>query len=319
MEEFESRRNSSCPLCGAYGSTIWRFELLRCDACNLVFSPSIWRQGFNEEVNDQWFGEEYERRGASIWVGCFEAISNRRTLSRLLRLPTRGKRLLEIGVGSGSFLAAARGAGFEVMGCDLSAAVCRRVSQSQGVLMHCGPLDTMPKGAHFDVIVMNHVLEHVQNPVAFLRDVDHLLAANGVVHIAVPNVACWEACLSGWINYEPYHLTYFDEMTLRRAIGDAGLEATYIANHESFSGWFLAALRTAVGVNRAGGATTRYARVASGVTEARGRPAVIEHAYRVAMSLVGFGLWPLRRLQVLLRRGDELICVACSSRSVVDR
>jgi 2-polyprenyl-3-methyl-5-hydroxy-6-metoxy-1,4-benzoquinol methylase len=299
-----------CPLCGKDHFPPWRFGLLRCESCRLVLSPAIWQTEVNERMEDEWFGEGYEQRKSSIWVEWFEARNNRRTLSRLANLALPGKRLLEIGVGSGSFLRAARDAGFDVMGCDLSAPICRQAEQTHGVAMHCGPLDSLPGQARFDVVVMNHVLEHVQNPVMFLQEVRRLLAPQGIVHVAVPNIACWEAKLSGWTSYEPYHLTYFDRATLQRAIGAAELQAISVATHESFSGWFLALLRTAIGANRVEGAVVRQRTPVYGSDKRRPRPATVEHVYRAAMTIFGGALWPLRRLQGYWGWGDELVCIA---------
>ena len=304
-----TREARCCPLCGEAHFTLGRLDLLRCEVCGLVVSPAIWKQDVIEQVNDQWFGEGYEQRKSSVWVKWFEAHNNRRTLSRLTRLTLAGKRLLEIGVGSGSFLGVARAAGFEAMGCDLSRAICRRVESTLHVPMHCGSLDTLPGDMRFDVVVMNHVLEHVQEPVPFLREVCRLLAPGGYVHVAVPNIVCWEAKLSGWTSYEPYHVTYFDRETLQRAITAAELRPISVVTHESFSGWFLAVLRTVLGVNRPQGAVVQQrAAVSSNAT--KGRPAVIQHAYRAAMVLAGGGLWPIRSLQAALGRGDELLCIA---------
>lgn len=109
------------------------------------------------------------------------------------------------------------------MGCDLSAPICQRVSQTYGIAMHDGSLTSLVGENRFDVIVMNHVLEHVNQPIEFLREVHRLLAPGGVAHIAVPNVACWEAGLAGWTSYEPYHLVYFDPRTLERTVSAGGL------------------------------------------------------------------------------------------------
>ncbi|MDD5034079.1 MAG: class I SAM-dependent methyltransferase [Methylococcaceae bacterium] len=279
----------------------------------MALSPSIWQPLANEILEDEWFGESY-RPETSFWVRWFEAWNNRRTLGRLSRLVFPGRRLLEIGVGSGSFLQAAQNDGFEVMGCDLSSAIATRVEHEYGITMHCGPLFEITGEARFDVIVMNHVLEHTANPVEFLSDVLRLLSPGGVVHIAVPNVACWEAKLSGWNSYEPYHLLYFTPETLRQSVLQAGMRADSVSTHESFSGWFLAVLRTLLGVNRGGQAisiTTK--REAS--TGGKSRHSLTEHAYRIAMVIAGGGTWPLRWLQARLHRGDEAICIA---RKVVD-
>lgn len=297
-----------CPICSKSTYQPHKLGLVRCEPCGAVYSPYIWQPQTNEHMEEEWFGEEYQVE-SSRWVHWFEAWNNRKTLSRLTKQQLPGRRLLEVGVGSGSFLSAARERGYSVMGCDLSAPICKRVDEVYGISMHAEPLATLAGESRFDVIVMNHVLEHVQQPVHFLRDVYRLLAPGGVVHIAVPNVACWEAGFSGWTSYEPYHLIYFDPQTLARVITDSGLVFDRIITHDSFSGWFLALMRTALGVNRAEGAVTRS--VDSAIGHARGqRRALVEHAYRLATVCAGGLLWPLRCIQARLGYGDEAICIA---------
>lgn len=199
--------------------------------------------------------------------------------------------------------------GFVVTGCDLSPAICERVIRVYGLAMHCGPLSGLCGEGQFDVVVMNHVLEHVNDPVAFLSDVCRLLAPGGVAHIAVPNVGCWEAVLAGWTSYEPYHLSYFTPVTLYETISAAELEIEQKVTHESFSGWFLAVLRTLLGVNRGGLTIQANARFRSEVAR-RSRSVLSEHVYRLAMICMGGGLWPLRMIQAKLGYGDEAICIA---------
>jgi 2-polyprenyl-3-methyl-5-hydroxy-6-metoxy-1,4-benzoquinol methylase len=298
-----------CPVCGGTGLRAWQLGLLQCESCALVLSPAIWQPQANEQLEEEWFGEDYQP-ATSFWVGLFEKWNNRRTLARIAEVKPPGRRLLEIGVGSGSFLKAAREQGYEVVGCDLSRPICNRVRNAYRIEMHCGPLTTLAAGRCFDVIVMNHVLEHVQQPVEFLMDVGRLLAPGGVVHIAVPNVACWQASLSGWTSFEPYHLTYFAPETLRVTVTRSSLWIKHFETLDSFSGWFLALLRTTLGVNRASGAVTRAS--VSTVGKAAGRrTALVENAYRIAMVLAGGVLWPIRLFQGRIGRGDELICIAC--------
>jgi 2-polyprenyl-3-methyl-5-hydroxy-6-metoxy-1,4-benzoquinol methylase len=298
----------SCPICSSAGFQRHKLGLFQCDACGLVLSPFIWQPQANEQLEDEWFGEDRQSR-TSFWVALFETWNNRKTISRLAQTKPPGNRLLEIGVGSGSFLNAARERGYEVMGCDLSGPICARVQRVYGVAMHSEPLATLGGEDRFEVIVMNHVLEHVHKPVAFLQDVRRLLVTGGVVHISVPNIACWEAGLSGWTSFEPYHLTYFSPHTLGRTITASGLTIDRIMTHDSFSGWFLALLRTALGVNRGNGAVTRPTTSVAGRASGR-RSGLIENAYRLAMVFAGVVDWPLRWLQAKIGRGDEVISIA---------
>jgi len=294
------RAGSRCPLCAAEDFAPFRFGLLRCGGCGLVVDPAIFQSGAAEALNEEAFGEAYDT-GRSFWVRSFEAVKNRRYLANLRRAGVTGGRLLEVGVGRGSFLAAAREAGFEVEGCDLSASLCRRVQQATGITVHNMSLEQLPQDA-YDVVAMHHVLEHVADPVGFLCAARERLKPGGVLHVAVPNVGCWEARLRGWNSYEPYHVLYFDPHTLVRAINASGCRLVQVRTFEAFSVWFLAILRSL--------RDPRHAPEPSVQKSPAGAPAAVEHAYRLAMVITGLLTWPLRRVQGWLGKGDELMAVA---------
>jgi 2-polyprenyl-3-methyl-5-hydroxy-6-metoxy-1,4-benzoquinol methylase len=292
-----------CPLCNEIDFATWRFGLLRCEKCELVVDEAVWRPESNKQMEEAFFGERYQPV-RSFWVQLFEALNNRRTMRRLRSQAGLAGSLLEIGVGSGSFLAYAKARGFVSLGCDLSAAICSRVERNTAIEMHCGPLESLPDQRQFDVIVMNHVLEHVSDPLALLRVALARLKPGGVLHLAVPNVAAWEARLQGWNSYEPYHLLYFTPRTLRATAEEAGFQILEVVTHESFSGWFLAILRTLVRENR----TAQIQQRAN--TSAKPSTSILEHGYRLTMVVWGLLTLPLRRLQELLGKGDEVILLA---------
>lgn len=293
----------ACPLCGATDCAIWRFGLLRCAKCELIVDEAIWRPMANEQMEEAFFGERYEPV-RSFWVRLFEALNNRRTMKRLRGHAGLAGALLEIGVGSGSFLAYALERGFVPLGCDLSPAICRRVERNTGINIHCGPVESLPDQQRFDVVVMNHVLEHVSDPQSLLKATLAHLQPGGVLHLAVPNVAAWEARLPGWNSYEPYHLLYFTPRTLRATAEKVGFEILEVTTHESFSGWFLAILRTLLKKDHS-------AQVQPGANRrTKGSTPILEHGYRLTMVASGLATFPLRRLQELLGKGSEVILVA---------
>lgn len=295
----------ACPLCGAAQFRSYRFGLLLCAVCGFVMDQRIFTPRLDRQLNEEAFGEAYEPQ-RSFWVRWFEAWKNRRYLANLRRAGVKGGRLLEIGVGSGGFLQAARVAGFEPMGCELSRSLAQRVAARTGLPVHCGDLASLPTRG-FDVVCMHHVLEHVSDPVGFLRAVRERLAPDGRLHVAVPNIGCWEARLPGWNNYVYYHLAYFDRDSLTRALTAAGFVVGSVSTHESFSGWFLALARTVAGVRSM--QPPPQAAATDLAPEPRWRP-LVEHPYRLAMLTTGLLIWPLRLLQGRLDYGDELIAVA---------
>lgn len=291
----------SCPLCRMQEFVAFRFGLLRCAGCGLVVDPAILRPGSAQAINEEAFGDGYEI-ARSFWVRWFQASKNRRYLANLRRAGVTGGKLLEVGVGTGSFLRAARDAGFDVEGCDLSASLCQRVQQTTGITVHNVALDQLPRAA-YDVVAMHHVLEHVAAPVAFLRAARERLKPDGVLHLAVPNVACWEARLPGWNSYEPYHMLYFDAGTLGQTLQHADLDVLRRHTFEPFSAWFLAAMRTAI-------RSARRGEVQKGRAAGKPPAGVVEHLYRLAMVSAGLVTWPLRVLQAAIGKGDELLVVA---------
>lgn len=296
--------NAPCPLCASRAFAAHRFGLLRCTGCGLVVDRRIFEPDLDRELNEEAFGEGYDPE-RSLWVRWFQAWKNRRYLRNIRRAGVRGGRLLEVGVGSGGFLRAARAAGFEAMGCELSAPLARRVEADTGVPVHGGDLASLPERA-FDVVCMHHVLEHVRDPVALLRKACERLKPGGLLHLAVPNGACWHARLSGWNYYVYYHLAYFDASALRHAVTSAGLQVERTFSHESFSTWFLTLLRTAAGV-RSFDAPPKAAASLGRVP--RWWP-LAEHPYRLAMVASGLLTWPLRWLQGRVGKGDELLALA---------
>jgi len=295
------RESGPCPLCGGRRYRTFKGELMRCLHCGLTLDKKIWNESANAEHEEEWFEEEPFVR--SFWVKTFEWLNNRRTWKRIEKYAARGARSLEIGVGTGALLSCMKSKGIQVEGCDLSKSVSRRVRDRYGVTMHNCPVSDLPEAAVYDVVVMNHVLEHVNDPVAFLSEVRKRLKEGGVVHIAVPNVASWEARLPGCTSYEPYHLAYFTPQTLRKTVHKAGFTVTRQCTHDSFSGWFLAILRTLLKTYKRT-AEARRARRASGTLTWK------EHAYRLAMITSGLILLPLRFLQSKLGYGDEAVIIA---------
>lgn len=119
-----------------------------------------------------------------------------------------GKRLLDIGCGDGSFLLAARDAGWEVMGTeinpDLARAAGLNVREEIEQLSDCTP---------FDFITMWHSLEHMRDIKSTLSQLSKLLKPNGKLLIAVPDNGGLQSKVfkHRWLHLDvPRHLYHFD-------------------------------------------------------------------------------------------------------------
>ena len=296
-----------CPLCARFS----RFSeykvkpetnLFKCNVCGLVLERRIWRKDVNSDLVNEWFGEA-RNLARPFCVSVFEIWNNKRTARHIRRFRRQKGELLEIGVGSGALLDFMRNDGFDVRGCDISRAICKHVEESYGISIYNDFVCDLPLNVKYDVIVMNHVLEHVSDPIKLLQDIHARLNQNALLHVAVPNLSSWEAVLPGWTNYEPYHLLYFTAETLKMALEKAGFRVLLLKTHESFSGWFLAILRTVL-------KTYKYDAAKRRDLQKMRRNSWIENAYHIAMIVSGGLSYPFRYVQGKMGCGDELIAVA---------
>lgn len=175
--------------------------------------------------------------------------------------------LLDVGCGSGSFVRRALEMGVTAEGCDPDErAVAACLSQGLSVIrgdIYSERLD----GKQFDVITLNHVVEHVSDPCKFLERLYELLVPGGLLWIALPNPNSLGLTLfgRGWKGlHPPYHLVIpqrnilygwlvqakFTEMKfIRRGLDSPGLwcESKRISRREgTLPSWAKVALTRAV-------------------------------------------------------------------------
>lgn len=139
-----------------------------------------------------------------------------------------GDRLLDVGCGGGYFLRIAGKLGAVPDGVEPSPNGAA-ASRQAGLNVFHGTLEQYVE-AHgdrrFDVITMNHVLEHVPDPVATLSNLRKLLAPGGFVSIIVPNAGCWavRSMKGDWHSSDvPRHLFQFTERGMEACGRQAGL------------------------------------------------------------------------------------------------
>lgn len=217
-----------CPLCR---SMSWRSAgiapFVRCTTCGLISNASI---SAAMEYDATYFTEESPADGhrdfLSPWAQRYDEARFGRELDEYL--PHAGT-LLDVGAATGSFLSIAATRGWRGIGVEVSEAA-RAIAVSHGHDCVATIAEARDFGP-FDAVTMHHVLEHLHDPVAVIRDALSMLRPQGRLLIEVPNWASLErrACGSTWVDLRPeQHLRQFEPATLRRVLIAAGARVELI-------------------------------------------------------------------------------------------
>ena len=81
--------------------------------------------------------------------------------------------------------------------------------------------------AHFDAVTLNHVIEHLHEPLETLRHCFRILKPGGIISIATPNLEANGHGIFGrdWFALDPpRHLILFTASSLRRALQASGFQ-----------------------------------------------------------------------------------------------
>jgi 2-polyprenyl-3-methyl-5-hydroxy-6-metoxy-1,4-benzoquinol methylase len=141
-------------------------------------------------------------------------------------------RLLEVGCGDGDFLVSAESEGWQVTGVEYASAACAKVrARLKRGEVHCGELQQIALPTElFDLCVLSDVIEHVRDPLSFLREVHRVLKPGGSLFIATPSIDSWSARFmkQKWMEFKAEHLLYFDRQTLQTALAKTGFREVIV-------------------------------------------------------------------------------------------
>jgi len=227
---------STCPSCHSetirpaltatdYTVSQERFEIWQCEQCTLRFTqdgPDAGAIGVYYR-SDNYISHSNTNKGL---INQLYLIARNQTLSdkyRLILSATRiqqGK-LLDIGAGTGAFVAHMKQRGWEVTGLEPDEGAREKAGSVNRVhLLDTDHLYSLPPDS-FDAITLWHVLEHVHDLHAYLDQLKKLIKRGGRIFIAVPNYTSYDATVyqGAWAAYDvPRHLYHFSPGSIDRLL-----------------------------------------------------------------------------------------------------
>ena len=149
----------------------------------------------------------------------------------------RGGICLEIGCSNGVFLDLFKEKKYETWGVEPSGSAKVAKRKGHKIINAIFEEAKLPED-YFDLVIFNHTLEHMDNPVEVLKKVHKILKKDGIVFIDVPNFGSLSSKILGkrWPYLLPKeHKHQFTKESLTRLLREAGFD---IVHWESRSGIF---------------------------------------------------------------------------------
>lgn len=235
----DPRFSTECPLCRNEAVRIvaethdynWRavegtFRYVKCHTCSLVWQYPLPAAHDLSSLYPPSYGGGKKRLSREERVRAVNCRPNATRAEAIGRMRRRPGSILDVGCGSGAFLAYMTQRGWRVSGLETSAENIARAQSEFGLRnLHRGvwPGDAPPRS--FDVISMYHVLEHLPDPIAGLRTARDHLNPGGCIAVETPNIEGLAARLFGsrcTIYDAPRHLFLFDRSSLQVALQRSG-------------------------------------------------------------------------------------------------
>ncbi len=231
---------AKCPLCGNkeaglfYEDRTNQRKIRRCLNCKIIY---VWPQPTFTEVKT-WYGKRYfehsleqGRKILDLWKksidnGTHNFHPTGKQFSLIFQwLESLGlkefeeslktKRMLDIGCATGGLLAEFISRGWEATGVELSESAVK-FDRRMGFDVIQGTVEDgkFPDG-HFDLVTMTHVIEHLPNPTATLKEISRILKPGGFLFIRTPNAESLPRLITGKKWFEDHdHLFFFGNRSL---------------------------------------------------------------------------------------------------------
>ncbi len=144
------------------------------------------------------------------------------------RYKKNGK-VLDIGASTGVMLDIFKENGFETWGVEPSTSSQRAEAKGHKILKVYFEKAKLPEN-YFDLVIMNHTLEHLDDPVLILKKIHRILNKNGIVLIDVPNAGGLGSKIlkDKWPYRLPLeHKQQFTKESLSKVFKDSGFKVIY--------------------------------------------------------------------------------------------
>ena len=235
-----------CPVCGVrekellykvfdheFATSDDVFDLNKCSSCGTTYlSPRPNEKAFKIIYPDD-YGNYHTKSEELSYVQRVSHLRQSKKIKSLVSSLIHKSEfsVLDVGCGDGFFLDRIKEAfpSANTFGIEPDATAARIVGMSHGIFN--GFIEDFKTDKKYDLIISSHVIEHLADPVNFLRNVSKFLNVGGKIIIDTPNLSCLQSRIFSkhWGGiHAPRHWTLFDQKSLLLSADRAGLKVKLV-------------------------------------------------------------------------------------------
>jgi len=222
-----------CPICNlVWGKLIYKhlltygneFQMVReCENCGMVYS-SLPEKALNYDGDSIYVGAAATGSG----VAPHDQHRLKLTAQRIKHMCNNYDTIiLDVGCAQGGLLKELRSLGFRNLhGIDPSLK-CVEVCRQQNLEVYKGSITELAERdvylSHgYDVVVLNHVLEHIPDVAGALEAARKLLKPGGLLYIEVPDANRYDTHKLPWLDFNIEHINHFSQNLLYQLAANCG-------------------------------------------------------------------------------------------------
>lgn len=240
----------NCPICDIAESVFFYnkerdnhpVNFVICQNCGLVYqNPRLnieefkeyYQKSFRDNKIDENSLNEYIASRIDTGKSVFELttkvfFNNKINYLKKIINGTKSFSVLDVGCGVGGVLVPYLDAGYKCKGIDIPSFYTKLGKERLRIDIQEVFISDFQSEEKFDIIILNHALEHFLDPVNYLKKIINLMKKNSILYVEVPDIER----PYNWASLQYFfllgHVFYYSTTTLEIIMNKAGLERLFL-------------------------------------------------------------------------------------------
>lgn len=202
-----------------------KFSIIDCLKCKFIHAvPFLEKSNIKNFYEKKFYNQnrkkdyfKHQKKDLDWWNKIFEE-----RLSKFHKILKKKGTILDVGCGPGFFLNFAKKRGWKVNGIEPSIDAVNYGKKKLGIKINHGDLSLLKKFKNVDIVYTHGVLEHLEDPINFIKQAEKCLSKKGLIFTSVANdfnqiqfLALNHVKKPWWIT-PPEHYNYFNMTSIKR-------------------------------------------------------------------------------------------------------